>query len=86
MSPVADRIERLEEWRVDSERNAARLLERVGTLAHSLERVAAAVESLTSEISDERAARRERRRLRAIAYAAASLLFTAVGALAGRGL
>lgn len=86
MSPVAERIERLEEWRVHSERNAARLLERVGTIARSLERVASSVEGLTEEISADRAARGERRRLRAIAYAAATLIFTAAGALAGRGL
>lgn len=86
MSAVVDRIERLEEWRVASESHAARLLERVGHLALTLDRVASAVEGLTSEISDERAARRERRRLRAAAYAGATVLFTAVGALAGRGL
>lgn len=86
MSPIAERLERLEDWRVDSERAAARLLERVGHIGRTLERVATAVEGLTSEISAERSARRERRRLRGIAYAAATLIFTAAGALVGRGL
>lgn len=86
MSPVLDRLERLEDWRVASERRAGRMLERVANIASTLERVAAAVEGLTSEISDERAARRERRRLRAAAYAGASLLIAAGGVLAGRGL
>ena len=84
MSPVAERLERLEEWRVASERRAGETLRLMGTMARHLERVATAVETMAARHVEERAARRERRRLRAAAYAGASLFLVAVGALAGK--
>ena len=88
MSTTAEerRLERLEEWRVRAESAATRTLVRVEAIATTLNAVAGDVAELVEHASEERGARRQRRRSRALAYSAATLLFLAAGALAGRGL
>jgi hypothetical protein len=93
VSPVEDRIVRLEEWRIASERTAERTLARLGELARGLERHAAAVdrfgqrlEAVTAEIAEERARRRERGRLRRIAMGIAALGTSVVGVMVDRGV
>ncbi len=81
---MLDRIERLEDWRHGAEATAATVLERVASLARALERNAAAVENLGTELAERRGERRQLRRVRAGAYAAASIALVGLGMLADR--
>lgn len=90
MSAVDDRIASLEEWRSRAELRAGRMLEQMAAAATSIEKAALAIErhgaALARHINadlEERAAARERRRLRNRVLAGLGGALTALGAVAG---
>lgn len=84
MTQLLDRIERLEDFRIAAEISVATLLERAGNLAIALERNTRAIEEFGEELAERRGARRQLRRLRAGAYAGATLGLVGLGMLADR--
>jgi len=89
--PIADRLERLEDWRVDAERRAERLLSRVGELARSVERYAGALERMGEKLEAlldaqerERIERAQLGRIRRALHGAAGLVIAALGVIVGR--